>query len=270
MKPLSIFFITLFVVSMLFLSCGAPLSAQATNEQQIGLANYVKIKGEAVSDGDIVVVEGGQYRKSKSRYDFKIIGVATSQPALALDYTNKQGNVAVVVSGVATVKVSGENGAIAEGDYITTSSVSGIGMKATEPGYVLGIALAGYDGSTKEQIAKIPVSLEVDYSFNPLFKGGRTTERLKNNIFDIFSLSSVAVYESPSVVFKYVVAAFIIVFCVAIGFLTFSRVASNGIQAIGRNPMAGKMINLGIFLNVALTLGIIGAGIVVAYFVVVL
>lgn len=77
-------------------------------------------------------------------------------------------------------------------------------------------------------------------------------------------------YESPSVVFKYVVAAFIIVFCVAIGFLTFSRVASNGIQAIGRNPMAGKMINLGIFLNVALTLGIIGAGIVVAYFVVVL
>jgi hypothetical protein len=270
MKHLFTFFFSLFIITLLSISLVEPVFAQATNQEQIGLANYVKIDGEPVTDGDIIVLEGGQYRKSKSSYDFKIIGVATSQPALALDYTNKQGNVAVVVSGVTTVKVSGENGTIAEGDYITTSSVSGIGMKATEPGYVLGIALAGYDGSTKEQIAEIPVSLEVDYSFNPLFKEGRTTDRFQNNIFDIFALSSVAVYESPSVVFKYVVAAFIIVFCVAIGFLTFSRVASNGIQAIGRNPMAGKMINLGIFLNVALTLGIIGAGIVVAYFVVIM
>ncbi|MFW5703540.1 MAG: hypothetical protein ACOCXQ_01785 [Patescibacteria group bacterium] len=262
--------ILLLVISTLILAPLSPLWAQTGDDSQIGFANYYDIQSDNLSEGDIIVLTENVYRKSNKAYDFKMIGVVTENPAVALDFTQGDRSSAVVVSGVSPVKVSGENGPIVEGDYLTTSSVPGVGMKATEPGYVLGVALEPFNGETAEDIQLINASLEVDYSFNPLFKGGESGERASRNLMDIFTLSSVAVYESPSTVFKYVVAAFIIVFCVALGFLTFSRVASNGVSAIGRNPMAGKMINLGIFINVLLTVVIIGAGVVVAYIVVLL
>lgn len=53
-----------------------------------------------------------------------------------------QSNAAVVgFSGVVTTSVNDENGAIAVGDPITTSSTAGIGMKQTESGYTVGYAL---------------------------------------------------------------------------------------------------------------------------------
>lgn len=45
------------------------------------------------------------------------------------------------------MKVSTKNGDIQPGDYITASDISGVGMKATEPGRVIGKALTGLSGS---------------------------------------------------------------------------------------------------------------------------
>jgi hypothetical protein len=45
------------------------------------------------------------------------------------------------------VKVSTKNGDIQPGDYITTSDIPGVGMKATEPGRVIGKALTGLSGT---------------------------------------------------------------------------------------------------------------------------
>lgn len=39
------------------------------------------------------------------------------------------------------MKVTTINGDIASGDFITTSDIPGVGMKATEPGRVIGKAL---------------------------------------------------------------------------------------------------------------------------------
>lgn len=51
--------------------------------------------------------------------------------------------VIVGLAGRVPVKMSTKNGNIAPGDYITTSDIPGVGMKATEPGRVIGKALTG-------------------------------------------------------------------------------------------------------------------------------
>lgn len=244
-----------------------PGLAQAGPESQVGIANYVDIEDDNLQSGDIIVLKNGTHKKSSEPYEFKMTGVVTDNPAVALDFSETEQNTAVVSSGVQAVRVSGENGPIEQGDYITSSSQPGVGMRASKPGYVLGIAMDDFPGDSASAIAVIPVSLEVDYSFNPLYKG-EPGESASGNFWDIVSLSSVAVYETPSVVFRYVVAAFVVVFSILLGFLTFSRVASNGILAIGRNPLAGKLINVSIVVNVILTMIIIGSGILVAYFII--
>jgi len=49
-----------------------------------------------------------------------------------------------------------------------------------------------------------------------------------------------------------------------LGFVAFGRVAGRGVEALGRNPLAARVIQLGIFLNVFITVAIIAAGILVA------
>ena len=51
--------------------------------------------------------------------------------------------VIVALSGRVPVKVTTKNGEIRPGDYITTSDISGVGMRATEAGRVIGKALTG-------------------------------------------------------------------------------------------------------------------------------
>ena len=51
--------------------------------------------------------------------------------------------VIVGLSGRVPVRVTTKNGGIKPGDYITTSDISGVGMRATEAGRVIGKALTG-------------------------------------------------------------------------------------------------------------------------------
>ncbi|MGI5826506.1 MAG: hypothetical protein ACOX50_03780 [Patescibacteria group bacterium] len=84
---------------------------------------------------------------------------------------------------------------------------------------------------------------------------------------DILKLSSLATYEEPRTVFKYVMAALVVVLSFVLGFLSFGRVASRGIEALGRNLLAGKMIQFGIIVNVAITIAIVASGLGVALFI---
>ncbi|KKW33506.1 MAG: hypothetical protein UY78_C0010G0001, partial [Parcubacteria group bacterium GW2011_GWA1_53_13] len=43
-----------------------------------------------------------------------------------------------------------------------------------------------------------------------------------------------------------------------------------GVEALGRNPLAGRLIEFGVFLNLFLTLGIIAIGIIIAYGIIIL
>ncbi|HVC36325.1 MAG TPA: hypothetical protein VNE40_02665 [Candidatus Dormibacteraeota bacterium] len=76
--------------------------------------------------------------------------VAPNQAALTLSNTNTNGQqVFVATSGRYLVLVSNQNGAISGGDYISISSLAGIGMKAAgSEGTIIGRAAAGFNGTS--------------------------------------------------------------------------------------------------------------------------
>jgi hypothetical protein len=78
-------------------------------------------------------------------------------------------------------------------------------------------------------------------------------------------LSALAAYDEPLKVFKYVISSIIIIASFAFGFIIFSRVINTGIEALGRNPLAGRMIQLSILFNVILVIIIIMSGLGLVY-----
>lgn len=234
--------------------------AMAANDDiSLGIANYFTIQG-SVKDGDIIAFTNKGYFQSKVAYDPSIIGVVTSNPAVSLSIQGSGKNSYPVSSaGNVEVNVSNTNGNIKKGDLITTSSIPGVGIKADKTGYVIGTALSDFVGE-KNEVGQINVALNLHYAYS----GSKTISSLK----DILNLSLLATYESPSAVFKYVVAGIVIVLSALLGFLSFGRTANTGVEALGRNPLAGKMIQLGIIINVVVTVAIIGAGLLIAVFII--
>ena len=119
---------------------------------------------ERTEPGDLVTLVTSSnamptVRKSPRAYDGLLIGVVSTNPGLIFDngvthlagdnsqlITNDKTVVALV--GRVPVKVSMENGAIAIGDPLTSSSRPGFAMKATQVGKIIGYALenANQDG----------------------------------------------------------------------------------------------------------------------------
>ena len=89
--------------------------------------------------------------KSNQAYDNNLLGIVSSNPAIVIGNSIRQGdnarsspegNVPVALSGRVPVKFSNENGEVKAGDYLTSSATKpGYAMKATKPGRVIGIVL---------------------------------------------------------------------------------------------------------------------------------
>lgn len=178
--------------------------------------------------------------------------VAANDAALALSDSNNKGQVFVASFGRYSTLVTNQNGPIKTGDYVTVSSIDGIGMKAgsSEP-VVLGKAAGNFDGTSnvvgsttltdstgkhlEVSIGRIPVDVLI--SRNPLQKNiadnlpgflRKVSESIANK-----PVSSVRVYISLTVL---VVTAFIA------GGMLYAGVRG-GLISIGRNPLAKKTIN---------------------------
>ena len=63
-------------------------------------------------------------------------------------------------------------------------------------------------------------------------------------------------------------AGIVVLLSFVLGIFSFGRVANTGVEALGRNPLAGRMIQLGIVVNALITVAIIGAGMFIAYVIV--
>ncbi len=211
-----------------------------------GIGFTVKIENADVADGDIVTFSDGVYRLSTAAHDTNMLGVVSMNPAITVGTVSSDG-VPVVSSGHAYVRVSTVNGSIKSGDLITTSIIPGIGTKSEGFGQVLGIALADFTDGNPERIGKIPVSVNV-----------RT-----HTPFTQFT-------SSPFDAIRYILAFIIAAGSVILGFVYFGKVARSGVEALGRNPLAGRLIEFGVFLNLFLTLGIIAIGIIIAYGIIIL
>jgi len=86
---------------------------------------------------------------SSAPYAARILGVVSTSPVQTFgqgvnDASSNTAPIAVV--GRVPTKVNVENGSIAIGDPITTSSVAGVGMKSAKPGMIVGYALDAWNG----------------------------------------------------------------------------------------------------------------------------
>lgn len=248
----------IFVLSGVF-AMGA--KAQQIEDVSLGIANYIPISGENISDGDIVSSTEKGNILSKTPYDPLVIGVVTEKPAVSLNpETTEENTYPVAASGNVRVHVSSINGDIKVGDLVTSSEMPGVGMKANKTGYVIGRSLDNFSSKNPQEVGTINVALNLHYSYS----SARTQSSLK----DIFNLSVLATYESPSAVFKYVVAGIVLILAFVLGVFSFGRVANTGIEALGRNPLAGKMIQFGIVVNVLITLAIVATGFGLAFLII--
>lgn len=220
----------------------------AADISSVGIATYMPVSAD-VEDGDIISSTPEGYVLSAKSYDSKVVGIVATKPAIALKTDTEQGGIPVVNVGTTVVKVIGTNGDIKKGDFITTSDRQGVGMKATRSGYIIGQALADVTFPNKEDILFTPINLNLHFL--------QIDSSVNDSLLNIFTISQLAAYEEPFKVFKYVVSAGVLILSFAFGFLIFSRAINTGIQALGRNPLAGRMIQLSIIFNVILVIIII-------------
>ena len=103
---------------------------------------------DSLVPGDVVVFSSTNIhvKRSTKKDEKSIAGIVSTRPGF-LAGENTPGSYPIALAGRVPTNVNNENGSIAVGDPLTTSSASGVAMKATEPGPIVGYALEPFDGT---------------------------------------------------------------------------------------------------------------------------
>lgn len=253
-------FLFVLLVTSLFLTS----SSVFAKDNGSGIALSVPIQDKNVFDGDLVSSQNGDYSLSKEPYDHNVYGIVVLAPAVAFESDLGAKAKPVVNSGDIFVRVSTINGQIKQGDPLTTSNIPGVAQKADKTGYIIGIALGSYSQKDSKKIGKILVS------FAPKYFSGSAASSIRTNLIDTLKNAPQAMSLSPLVSLRYILAALIAILSFVLGFVYFGKVAMNGVEALGRNPLAAKLIQFSVILNLLLTISIIGVGLAIAYLILML
>lgn len=223
----------------------------------LGVADTIEITDTDVKDGDIISAADGKFVVSTKAYDSAMIGVVTLEPAVVFSFNPLPANsYPVMTSGTAKINVSSVNGNISAGDALTSSDIRGVAMKANSSGYIIGLALEDYNSDNSQNVGKISASLSLKF-----FYPGTPNRRPQ---FDIFRIFDTPIFDSPTAFLKYILASGIAFVSVATGIIYFGRIAKSGVEALGRNPLAGRIIQIGVLINVLVTVALVLGGVVVA------
>lgn len=205
----------------------------------------------------------------------RLHGVVIGANDTAVLLGNDNEKVYVASGGRFSVLVSDQAGDINPGDYVTISSVSGIGMKAGDyDPVILGRALEAFKGSDTGQLvgtAKVKdtngketqirigrVLVDVSIGKNPLLKSDNNLPNALRRASEMIAGKTV----SPIRVYLSIVI--LLVAAMIAGSLIYSAVRSSLI-AIGRNPLSKKSIIRGLFQVVIIGLMVFLSGIFGVY-----
>jgi hypothetical protein len=162
------------------ISGGIITAATCTSVTLTDLAENFGTNDATIQAGDIVAVsqtqeayrietEGGQASKAfieKASQTNNAIGVIATNPEITFGqniFTGSENPRPVALSGRVPVKVNSSNGDILKGDYITLSTIPGIGAKAVNNGYVVGRALNSYSNSNTKEIGEVLVFINPSF-----------------------------------------------------------------------------------------------------------
>lgn len=250
----------LFIFSLVF-GLFFPFLTYAQNTSA-GTALSIPLNDNNIKDGNIIVSTAKGYGLTNLAYDSNMYGVYTEFPGVFLQNTNDPNSKPVLQSGKAYVLVSSINGKIKKNDFITTSTIPGVGQKATRNGMILGTALADYSNSDQKATEKILVA--VNPHFNASFADTKT------NVLEVLRNASDPTTLTQLTSLRYVVAAGIVLVAFGIGFIYFGRVTASGVEALGRNPLASRTIQLSLVVNLILMIVIIIVGLGIGYMILIL
>jgi hypothetical protein len=183
-----------------------------------------------------------------------MFGVTVDKNKLAVTLSNGslQNEVFVAPSGTYDVLVSTQGGPITAGDYITLSSINGVGMKAgIVEKTVFGRANAAFNDKTvtlgsaalKDTTGKtdktvklglIPVTIDIKHNPNDVSTKAKVPEFLERigKAIAEKEVSPVRIYLSMAITAVSIIAAIAILYAGV----------RNGVISIGRNPMSKKSI----------------------------
>jgi hypothetical protein len=175
-----------------------------------------------------------------------ILGVVTVGSTVTISQSNTQ--VQVSTGGSAYVLVSDINGPIKKGDKITASPLSGIGMRATQAGKIVGTATSDLTGSSlnaqsksisdasgkskQVQIALIPLAININF-----YQPAPASTVLPKIITDL----TTSINGKPVSTGRTVASLSVLVAALLVVVLIYGAVRSS-IGAIGRNPLAKTAI----------------------------
>lgn len=222
-------------------------------ENGSGVAESVKVEGD-VQSGEIVCSYGDKIELCKEAYDTKMYGVVDIEPSLYFENVGLEGRVPVLVSGTVTVRVTGE---VKSGDFVTSSGTLGVGQKAAKSGYVVGTAVS----NSQEGLVVVSVGIR------PAFV---KEVGVRGNLLETLRQGLASVYLTPLSALRYMFAMVVSAAGFILGFTYFGRVARSGVEAVGRNPLAGRAIQVSVAFNVVLTIAIMLIGLTLSYLVLVL
>lgn len=207
--------------------------------------------------GTIVQLTGQDANKVKIAKQAELqnmFGVTVDRNQLPIALSNEalENEAFIAASGTYSVLVSTQAGPIANGDYITLSSINGVGMKAgTEESTVFGRANAGFDGkgvtlgatTLKDTdgnnnkavvLGSIPVTIDIKSNPNEKSTEVQVPEFLKRvgQAIAEKEVSAIRIYISLAITAVSLIASIIIIY----------SGVRNSIISIGRNPMSKKSI----------------------------
>lgn len=227
-----------------------------------GIAITTQVNDTAAQDGDILCTYSQGIARCNQEYDSAILGVINENPSSSIEDSEVEDGRLVLTSGVSTVRVSSVNGNIEEGDLVTTSENPGVGMKATRNGYVLGIAMESFKSDNPQDVGRIQVIINVHATAGLSGPRGNLLQFIRQGL-------TVPVF-GPVESLRYLLAVAIVIISFTLGMIYFGRASRTGIEAIGRNPLAKRVIQMTVILNITLTIVIVIVGLGIAYLILVL
>jgi F0F1-type ATP synthase membrane subunit c/vacuolar-type H+-ATPase subunit K len=260
LKKLLFFLVVFFVLFSVRAKCFASLlKAQISSS---GIAVSVPVNDVEVNDGDIICTYKEGNQRCKSAYDPSMYGVVSKTPSAAVKDEEVVGAELIISSGVARVRVSSINGNIKEGDFVTSSGNPGLGQLADRNGYVLGTAMENFEAADPNDIREIQVVINIHPAAG--LSGARTDllQALRQGL-------AIPLLE-PLDSLRYLLAIIIVLVAFTLGLFYFGRIARAGVEAVGRNPLARKMIEFSVILHIVLTIVIILVGLAIAYLILIL
>ncbi len=214
------------------------------NQVKGGFFGYYFEVVEEAEIGDIVSKTEQEVALAETPYDQNLFGVVGEAPVLGL-YKPTPVSMPIVTLGQAPVKIEDADSEIKRGDFITSSEVGGKGKKATRSGFVLGRATEDFNNEE----GLLMVDINVQYANITPAPADASPSVVFRRIAEAMGQP-----ENIPEVLRYIFALLLGGGAFLLGFFAFIKALRNGVEAMGRNPLAKKTIATAMIANL---LGII-------------